>query len=473
MNFPTLFSKPHILIIAGGILLALFSVIDAALAIGALLAVFLCSLALFCIGTIKEKETVRFLSILFSVVFLLHVALVLFVYYANFQPFSDGRGDYTEYHFVAQEIANRVPAGNFSFEGLPLTHYYPVAIGYLYAATIPSMLMGQLLNAWIVALIAVFACLIVIQIGRSRREGFLVGILAGLYPSLAFYGSLLLKDALVVLLGTIALLLTFKIIKKFSWPQFIIFYLVLAGTGHLRFYISYALILNFIICWLFLSDFKIKKRVAYGVIMIILLGLLPRFSTLDGATQGYFGGGSVSYYLNTQTITGYRNLANPENVQKEEPQAMPEAPAPVPPVVSEEPVFQDSAVIVETGFKDPVSFLKNISLSFIYSSLGPFPWQLTQKRHLFVLPEMILWYVLLFFIARGIITSIKKEYRVILPLLIFSGIVFGVLSVYINNFGIVTRIRMPAFLALLCLLPFGLEKFKNTKIPFLEKYLHL
>jgi hypothetical protein len=30
---------------------------------------------------------------------------------------------------------------------------------------------------------------------------------------------------------------------------------------------------------------------------------------------------------------------------------------------------------------------------------------------------------------------------------------------------------MPAFLALLCLFPLGLAKFKNIKIPFLEKYI--
>ena len=246
---------------------------------------------------------------------------------------------------------------------------------------------------------------------------------------------------------------------------------MLIGATHLRFYISYALILNFIICWFFLSDIKVKKRIAYGIIMILLLGLLPRFALLDGLTQGYFGGGSVKYYLNTQTITGYRNLAHPENIPREEPKISPQPPGETIPPADNELVIQDSAVIVETGFKDPVSFLKNILLSFTYSALGPFPWQLTQIRHLFVLPEMILWYILLFFIVKGIIKNIKKEYRMILPLLVFSVVVFGVLAVYINNFGIVTRIRIPAFLALLCLFPLGFEKLKDIKIPFLEKYL--
>ena len=483
MDFLESLSKYHKIIIVSSICLASLSFIDKFLAVGALFIVFLASVALFFINKIKEKETIKFLSVLFLVIFLIHIIAVIFIYYTNFQPFSDGRGDYKEYNFVAQEISKRVPIGNFSLEGLPLVHYYPVIIGYIYVLTIPSMFMGQLLNAWIVALVAIFVYLIIREIGRSAKEGFVVGLIVGFYPSLFFYGSLLLKDASVVLLSMMGLLLTLKIIKKFSWLNFLIFYIVLIGATHLRFYISYALIFNFIICWFILSDLKIKKRVIYGIIMIILFGFLPRFAPLDGVTQGYMGIGSIKYYLNTQTITGYRDLASNSYFYQRQPQIEPQITEeislpPIEPQITEEislppdgkNLNQNSSTI-ETGFKNSVSFLKKTSLSFVYSILGPFPWQLTQKKHLFVLPEIITWYFLLFFIIKGIVKSIKKDYKIILPIIIFSFIIFGVLSFFMNNFGIITRIRMPAFLALLCLFPFGFEKLKNIKIPFLETYL--
>ncbi|MEK7663908.1 MAG: hypothetical protein AAB340_00450 [Patescibacteria group bacterium] len=527
MDFLESFSRYHKVILIC-IILALLSLIDKDLAVGAIFVVFLSSIALFFINTInpvrkgniltnnspflekekkeaelsnwvKEKparnasparhnnagnagwhsdaggETVKFLTLLFLIVFLIHIVMVVFVYYADFQPFSEGRGDFNEYHAIALEISKRVSAGNFSLEGLPflglpLVHYYPLAIGYVYLLTVPSMLMGQLLNAWIVALIAVFVFLLVCQIGRSKKEGFIVGLIVCFYPSLAFYGSLLLKDALVVLLSVIGLLLTLKIIKKFSWLNFLIFYIVLAGVTHFRFYIGYALILSFIICWFSFCDLRIKKRVIYGIIMILLLGFLPRIAPLDGATQGYMGVKAIKNFLNPQTIVGYRELAYPPKSQLQETKKAEET---IPLPEGKSTIAQDSSIVIDAGFDNPISFLKSNSLSFVYSILGPFPWQLKKAKHLFVLPEVIPWYFLLFFIIKGMLKSIKVNYKVILPLIIFSLLIFGVLSLYINNFGMITRIRMPAFLALLCLLPFGLDRLKNVKVPLLEKYLKL
>jgi hypothetical protein len=36
----------------------------------------------------------------------------------------------------------------------------------------------------------------------------------------------------------------------------------------------------------------------------------------------------------------------------------------------------------------------------------------------------------------------------------------GVLALFITNFGIITRIRIPSFIALLCLIPLAFDKTK-------------
>ena len=478
MDFLESILRYHRVVIISVIFLSLFALIDRTLAIGVILFTFLVSVTLFFIDKVKERETAKILTLLFLIVFLIHALFVVAIHYTKFQPFSEGRGDFNEYHSVARQISERVRSSNFSlknFDEFPnLVNYYPVIVGYLYLLTTPNMLMGQLLNAWIVALIAIFIFFIVKELGRSEKEGLLVGLMAGVYPSLLFYGSLLLKDALVVLLAIIGLLLSLKIIKNFSWKIFLIFYLTLIGTAHLRFYVAYALVLNFIIFWSIFSRLKIKNKIICLMIMIVLFGFLP-FSALDGKTQGYMGLKAVNNFLNPQTIASYRDLAlinqGQTMVSKTENDLL---------VVDNQIVAkysliaQDSSVRIDINFNNPVLFFKSIFLSFIYVVLGPLPWHLTHKKHLFVLSEMITWYFLLFFIVRGIAKSISKEYRIIFPVLFFSLLILGVLTFYMNNFGIVTRIRMPAFLALLCLLPFGIPSefsqkfFENFKL-FLSK----
>ena len=405
MNFIDSFAKYHKFVIVFGLVLALFSLIDKNLAVGAIFVSFLFSSTLFFISKINPVR---------------------------------GQG-------ILGEI-EKIQTSNGVKEKETVT---PVVERRAFTT-----------GREFLSLLFFIVFLLVCQVGRSKKEGFIVGLIAGFYPSLAFYGSLLLKDALVVLVTMIGLLLTLKIIKKFSWPSFLIFYLVLISVIHLRFYLGYILILNFITFWFIFSDLGVKKRIIYGIIMIVLFGFLPRFAPLDGATQGYMGIKAVRSFLNPQTIISYRQLANPRYYQSEitqENQEAQETQETLPSIGYKSPVAQDSSILIDAGFSSPILFFKNNSLSFIYSVLGPLPWQLTKKKHLFILPEMILWYFLLFFIIKGVIKSIKTNYKTILPLIFFSLMIFGILSLYINNFGMITRIRMPAFLALLCLLPFGLS----------------
>lgn len=396
---------------------------------------------------IKNKT----LLVLFLIALLIHIGAVLFIYFAEFQPFSGGRGDYTTYHSIAQEVSTRVGQGNFSLEGLSFSHYYPIIVGYIYVLTVPNMLVGQLFNALLAALSVIFVYLIVIEIGGSKKQGFLAGLIVTVYPSFLFYTSLLVKDALVVLLCLICLLLMLKLIQRFSWKRFLIFYTILGFSIHFRFYVGYALILCFILCWLLFSNLKVKKRLAYAIIIIFVLGFLPQIA----AGKGYYGAKFLKQYLNPETITYFREVVYlpPEEVSTPE-EVLPSEEVSTP--------GQQSTIVVEAGFENPFTFLRNSLISFIYSLFGPFPWQMKHLKHLFVLPEMIAWYFLFFFAIKGIVKSIRR-YRVILPLVIFSLILLSVLALFINNFGIITRIRIPAFISFVCLAPFGFKKFLKNQ----------
>lgn len=461
MRILEFFSKYQKLIIFGCLLLVVLSLIDKVLGVATIFVFFLSSISLFFIGRCKEEKQRRVLGALFLIVFFLHILAVLFMYYAHFQPFSGGGGDYNFYQQQAQEIAGRVQQGNFSLQDIGIGHYYPVIVGYIYVFTVPSMLIGQILNAWLVAIIVIFVYLIVREMGGSEKGGFLTGLIASVYPSLAFFGSLLLKDALVALLSMVGLLLTIKIIKSFSFQKFLYFFVILTSLIHFRFYIGYALMFGFVISWFLISNLNLKKRVIYGIVMVFILGFSPQI-----LGNGYYGFINLKRFLNRETITIYREVVyvSPTQLPPVQSQTAPQTAPQIAP--KNEP--KTSSIVIKTGFENPITFVKNTLLSFTYSFLGPFPWQLSFRKYIFVLPEMIAWYFLLFFIMKGIIKSIKKQNKIIFPLIVFSILVIGALSLFITIFGIITRIRIPAFLALLCLFPLGFEKLKNIKIPFIK-----
>ena len=488
-------------VIAGTILgFVILALLDTVLAIGVAFIVFLTVIAFLILKKAGfENKTIY---TLFLIALLIHLGMVFFIYYANFQPFSGSAGDYSEYDIIAQQVSGRINQGNFSLQGLDVGHFYPVILGYIYTLTIPHALIGQMFNAWLVALLVIFIYLIAKEIGGSEKEAFLAGLIVSIYPSLLFFGSLLLKDALVVLLCSIVMLLILKLLKEFSWLKFLILYIFLGALFHFRIYIACAVLLTFVISWFLFSNLKMKKRLIYGIIIVILLGFLPNISNGSSNGSGYYGINFMRVFLDRKMITYYRELLSIPNptALPAEPVATAQPPVttakpPVttvkPPVIavkpadtaSKPPVVEPtkpapsafnnnastkrgrgSAVTVKTGFENPFTFVKNSVIAFIFASLGPFPWQMRYLRHFLILPEIILWYFALFFAIKGIIKSFKLQYKVILPLVIFSLLTLGALSLFLCDFGITTRIRIPAFIFIFCLAPLGINWASNNKI---------
>lgn len=460
------FCPPHLLtiIILSCLFLAALSLFDKTLAVGVIFIVFLTAVTFSILKKIGFKT--KTIYTLFLIALFIYLGTVLFVHYAHFQPFSGGAGDYTTYDSLGKEISERVHQGNFSLQGVGYENFYSVIIGYIYALTLPEGLIGRMFNAWIVALLVIFVYLTVLEMGGSEKEGFFAGLMASIYPSLLFFGSLLGKDALSALLSLITLFLILKLLKVFSWPRFFVFYIFLAALINLRIYIGYAVLLTFIICWSLFSSLIFKKKLLYAFIIIILLGFLPQVF----AGQGYYGINFMKAFLNRDTITYYRELVSIPNPKISADTGFPvyDEPAASEPVAPEpaasEPVAKrgrGSAVMVKTGFENPFTFFRNYFISFIYASFGPFPWQLRYLRHLFIMPELILWYFAIFFAIKGIK---KPAISHTFTLLVFSLLVLGTLSLFLSNYGIVTRIRIPALISIFCLAPFGINWISNNKI---------
>src|SRR5581483_8212235 len=101
-------------------------------------------------------------------------------------------------------------------------HYFPVLIGILYIFTVPSMLVGQLFVAWLAGISAVLLYFLILEIGGSKKSAFIMGVLVSFYPSYLYFGSLLLKDTVVVPLVLLCLWLMIRIFKRFSAVLFML-----------------------------------------------------------------------------------------------------------------------------------------------------------------------------------------------------------------------------------------------------------
>jgi len=437
------------------IIFALISFLDKTLAIGLFLLSFLFLLLFFILWEIGIREKQLYTAII--IIALIHLAVVLFIFYTEFNPFGGG-ADYETYHKVGIEISQRFVGGNLSLEGLKMNHYFPVVIGFFYMLTVPEMIVGQLLSVWMVAITILFSYLIIREIKGSKKLAFWTSLAIGVYPSYLFFGSLLLKEMLVAPFSLIGLWLILKMLKEFSWKRFIIFFLIVSALVNLRLYTGFALLLTLIISWFLISGVVWKKRIIQGSIMVILLGFTSQFSG-----YGYYGIGTAKHFFNPNTIFDYREVfyAPPKIVADVSVDTSVDVMSP-----QDNMSGFGSSFDANADFRNPINFAISYSKTFSNTLLGPMPWHIKYKRHLFYLFETIPLYFFLIFIIYSTIMSIKnwgvlktiRRYRYGIPLFVFSLLLLGVIALFITNYGIIMRVRIPAFISLLCLMPLGLIK---------------
>ena len=533
-NRPTFYS---IMVLA--VLFCVISFFDKALAVGLLFLLFLVIATIFIIRKtgIKDKK----LYTVFFIALLIHLGAMLFIYYGHFRPFGGG-ADFEGYNQTAIEIANRFSQGNFSLAGLYTDHFFPILIGILYIFVLPSMIVGQFFTVWLAVISILLVYVVIIEIGGTKKVAFLASLVISFYPSYLYFGSVLLKDTVVIPLVLLGVFLILKMVKRFSWVKFALFFILLTCLINLRFYIGYALMFSFIFSWPLLSEFDLKKKMIYWAAIIFLLGFSPQILGNGYTGNGYYGFDSFHKLLNPEKITYYREVlysnnpssnpksvdpqpvvaqldntklitiqpndpqeklldpqlvvAQPDNtklitIQPNDPQeklldpqlvvAQPDNTKLItiqPNILQEEPKEDNSTFVVKTGFNEGViAFLGNSFQSFFHALLGPFPWQFNSQRQMVGLAETIPWYVLIIISVYGSIRFIKKKgmleflafYKFSFPLLVFGILALGALSLFINNYGIIARIRIPVFICFICVMFIsfnsGIENYYE-KVPY-------
>lgn len=399
--------------------------------------------------------------------FVVHLAAVLFIFYARVYPFGGGEGDQLFYHRAATQISENFRQGDFSWAHIKeelakesMDQSYPVFIAVFYAITVQDKLVGQLvsLGFFLFSLIALY--FVMKELGIAETWRFRIGIVASLYPSYLYFSSMLLKESMIAFLFLLSLLFVLKLMKSFSWKLLIPLFIVLFLLFHFRFYVGAVALGGVIFAFLFSQNLVLKKKIAYGLIFLLIVGFIPLF-----AGKGYFGVSEVRSFLQPSRLADYG-------------QRVGDAPSPHTSLFSLSEAFknpllfirsvfpQDSAKnITPSGNREAAStikrdsesgalaLLKTLPQSFLRVAFGPFPWEMKYVQQLFALLETIPWLVFSFLILKGAFKS-RAQWRTLLPVLLFGVFLLLAIAAFTNNYGTYMRIRIPAFLVLFTLIPF-------------------
>lgn len=363
------------------------------------------------------------LKLLFLITAVVHLLVVLFLEYTQFYPFGGGRDDLF-YHETAVQISDRFHRGEFSLSGLDLHQYYPVFLGIIYSIFGQSQLVAKSFGVILAALSAAIIYLICREIGASPKKSFFSGMIVNFYPSYLFYGSLLLKDTLVVPLSLVCLLVAVRLLRQFNLVFFLFFFVNLIALTFLRPYAGITLFLAFIISFIIFSQNEKMKKIILTFFIMVTTCFTP-----FAMGYSFFGAKILSGLLNPDFITSFRE----DNYS-----------------------IGSSSIGIKMDFTSPMAFIVAYLPSFVYVLLGPLPWQIFEWPRLLALAEIIIFYPIIYLALKIFFQPLILKKAA--PLLLFSVGLIMAIALFSDNLGANTRLRMAAYMSLACLAPLGLQK---------------
>lgn len=282
-------------------------------------------------------------------------------------------------------------------------------VSAIYSITGRNMLAIQFVNAVIGAATApvIFVC--ARHIFANLRVARISALFVAFFPSLVLWSAQGLKDAPIVFLLAIAMLVTLKLGEQISIKYMAILAFALFGLLSLRFYVFYialaAIVISLVIGTRAVTAQSLVRQV------VVVVGLMLALTSLG-----------VSRFASVQ-LDQYTDLSRIQRSRA------------------------DASGSAESGFAREVDVstasgaLSTIPIGTVYLLFAPFPWQLTSLRSSITMPEMIVWWLSFPAMVLGLWFAIKYRFRQVLPILIFTSMLTIAYSVFQGNVGTAYRQR--------------------------------
>jgi 4-amino-4-deoxy-L-arabinose transferase-like glycosyltransferase len=361
----------------------------------------------------------RFIVTLIALAFVIRVAAAILL---HFVVFSSGasfftRGDEVAYDITAWQQAqvwrgdlSQVEPGHryllnaFTYTGAAI---YFVVGHHIFAVILFNCLIGAIATG----LIAASAYHLF-----GRIAAYVSGIAVAIFPTTLLMSTLNMKDPLYLLFLSLFLWLAIRLTQtRNSWllPPIL---LLMVLIGSLRLYILLMLLPLIPIALLFSLRASARRRwllalatLGTGVLLFLVGGggaLLAR--QIPRLNQQRF-------YLSSTANSGY--------VPTRAPTARPAA---------------SSARPAATG--DYISLAKWLPTGILYTLAAPFPWAATRAIERMVIPEMLLWYLLLALALLGVVHQ-RRRWRSYLVLLGYLAGIVLIFATTHGNYGVLMRQR--------------------------------
>lgn len=411
------------------------------------------------IDRIKEIISGKEALFIFLFTLIIHNIISIFILSGFMGMDIFNQPDALRYHQSAVEIAQLISEGVFTFEGVWINSWYTIILGFWYWLTFPSVASGAVLGSVFAGITAIGIYLLTKLLGVKKEWAIVATIISTtIYPSYLYLSSYTLRDTLIVPLVIWSLYLLVRLSKNPSW----IFPVLLSLNLFLLFKVKHTIAVAFFVgCILavpLITSLPKLRRLMIAIFLIALFAIIP---IVDN--RGLFGYEGLSNRLNFDRLTylrdsGYTGVTIAD--------------------VSDSEIDVDGDVINQEDVEEislsaskgahfeadnVFSFYNVVAVpySFATTSVGPFPWQMHRSAHYLALLEVILWWVLLFFIIRGFLRNMKKDKIALIPFLFALTLLFAI-SIISNNYGADMRFRMPAFMALIVIASFGFENKKEA-----------
>ncbi len=367
----------------------------------------------------RYRPAIQWAIIAFSLGFLACIFIHMALLNVNPNGFSPNNGDDALYWEISEDLQDgRIP--NY------FPNSYPILLAGLFTITGRSVLIGKILNVFINALVIYFSILTVYEVGQGigldgrsiRRAANWSGLLLTFYPSQIFYSTQLVKDPPLIFMGTLCLYFSVLFLQKQKLHLLLGFIPAFSLLASLRPYTAIAIILSLVLYFLFIWRVQIPKKILVASILLLLCAIIPY-----ALGRGLFASDYWLSFTDPQNLSEFRGNSYSSGA---------------------------AAAGITLDYSNPITFSLTYGYSYLTALIGPFPWQVKSLLQSVALPEALFMTITILLLLRSqLFKSLDFKFKEANLLLIFGLVLIGIFSLFSDNVGANTRLRLLAWNSLL------------------------
>ena len=261
--------------------------------------------------------------------------------------------------------------------------YFVGSIYYIFGR---NQLLVQLLNG----LMGGLTVLVIYSIAArlfDRAAARWAALFMAFFPQMVFWSTGMYKDPAILLCIAVAMFAVLRLRDNLSVSPMVMFVVAVGRSDHAALLHRVFVILAALATFVFgQRRSAVRMAVTYGVLGLLLFGALNvavKQETLEQQTS----------YLSLERLQVTR---------------------------------EDQATWGRSGFgqehdvSTPAGALATLPVGLVYLLFAPFPWSISGLRQALVAPETLVWYALMPAFVRGLAFGLKRQFRAVLPIVVFA-----------------------------------------------------